>query len=361
MGIFQWVANFFIILCGPPGIVNKSTTIRIGKDLVRGTNLHHIGPSSVSWQALLDAFEESCHAFAPDPAEPATTITQAPLSLWVSEFGNFFDPSNREQVDLLVDAWDGQKEVFERRTRKDGTKKISGIWVTMIACVTPSWMQENFSTGLIGGGFASRTIIVYGDKKKKVIAYPGLTGTGVREELRQQLIEDLRHIHSIRGPMVLTPEAVEWGTEWYERHYANAARFNNKRMEGYNARLQTHLHKVAMILSLSTRDDRVITKEHLQLGEKLLAKSEAAMEAVLAELQSGKRYDIHYASEILLALERTGGSVSKNKLFSNIWRTIGSSKTFDQAINDLMRAGKIRATALPGGDMKLDIIKETKP
>jgi hypothetical protein len=93
-------------------------------------------------------------------------VVQAPLSLWVSEFGNFFDPSNREQVDLLTDAWDGQKEGFERRTRKDGVKKINDVWVTMIACVTPSWMQENFSTGLIGGGFASRTIIVYGDKKR---------------------------------------------------------------------------------------------------------------------------------------------------------------------------------------------------
>ena len=360
MGIFQWVANFFIILCGPPGIVNKSTTIRIGKDLVKGTNLHHIGPSSVSWQALLDAFEESCHAFVPDPADPATTITQAPISLWVSEFGNFFDPSNREQVDLLTDAWDGQKETFERRTRKDGAKKISGIWVTMIACVTPSWMHENFSTGLIGGGFASRTILVYGEKKRRIIAYPGLTGTGVQAEMRAQLIEDLKHIHTIRGPMTLSLEAVEWGTAWYEKHYSNAERTHNRRMEGYNARLQTHMHKVAMILSLSERSDRIITKEHLQRAEKFLGKSERAMETILTNLQAGKRYDIHYATEVLSALERYGSGTSKNALYTRIWETLGSGKNFDSAVNDLVRAGKIKATALPGGDLRLDLVREEK-
>jgi hypothetical protein len=160
--------------------------------------------------------------------------------------------------------------------------------------------------------------------------------------------------------MTLTPEAVEWGTAWYEKHYENMENNSNRRMEGYNARLQTHIHKVAMILSLAKRSDRIIGREDLQLAERLLGQSEAAMETVLTNLQAGKRYDIHYATEVLISIERRGGTVRKNALYGDIWATMGSGRNFDQAVTDLVRAGKLRASALPGGDLRLELVREEK-
>ena len=354
MGHFQWVGNFFVLLVGRPGIVNKSTSLRIGQRLLRQTGKAHFGPSSMSWQALLDAFQEASQEFT--IKETGDHYRQSPLSLWVSEFGNFFDPSNRELVDLMTHMWDGESDVFSRRTRKDGELNVVNPWVTMIACVTPAWLQDNFTAGLIGGGFASRAIVVFGDKKERLIAYPGLSGGGLNSELAERLVTDLKLISAFKGPMRLTPEAFAWGSAWYHYHYTTMVNGLFGRMEGYNARKQTHLHKIAMVLSISERDDLVITREHLIKADHLLKRSEQAMGSIMGGIadRKGQR---NYAIELLAHIKTIGGSVTKKKLYSDLW-VQSDSKSFDRAVDDLARAGKVKTTVLSGGDLRLDIVPD---
>lgn len=347
MGAFQWVPNFFILLVGPAGIVTKSTTMRFGQNLVRKAQKGHIGPSSVTWQALLDVLKENSHEFLIG----ADGWRQSPVALWVSELGSFFDPQNREMVDLLVDLWDGAQGSFDRQTRADGKKDIVNAWVSMIACTTPTWLRDNFTAGLIGGGFASRMVFVYGDEKARLIAYPGLMEGGLDNELAESLVSDLRHFHEVlRGPMVLTSEAVAWGTEWYHKHHEQKSdTLASNRREGYNARKQTHMHKIAMVLSVSERDDRVITAEHLQRAQELLLQVEATMDKVLATVGNGAGGK---DATDLLGHIGSKREMLKSELFDHMWQTMDSIH-FDRALNDLVRAGKLQQIVAKGGDVKL--------
>ena len=56
---FQWTPNFYIILVGPPGIAAKSTSIRIGTDLLQSVDGVKFGPQSMTWQSLTKSLEES--------------------------------------------------------------------------------------------------------------------------------------------------------------------------------------------------------------------------------------------------------------------------------------------------------------
>jgi hypothetical protein len=56
---FQWTPNFCIILVGPPGVANKSTTIRIGSSLLAQVDGIHFGPQSMTWQSLIQTLEQS--------------------------------------------------------------------------------------------------------------------------------------------------------------------------------------------------------------------------------------------------------------------------------------------------------------
>lgn len=49
---FQWTPNIYIILVGPPGVANKSTTVRIGSSLLSQVDGIHFGPQSMTWAIL---------------------------------------------------------------------------------------------------------------------------------------------------------------------------------------------------------------------------------------------------------------------------------------------------------------------
>ena len=279
MGYFQWTPNFYIIFVAPPGIVSKSTTINIGMNLLRELEDIHFGPDAVTWQALARALAESRQAFE---VEPEVFHVQSAITIASSELGTFFNPHDREMVDMLVSLWDGQPGVWRKLTKTSGEDLIENPWINLLACTTPAWIAGNFPEYLVGGGFTSRCIWVYGQAKRKLVAYPGLAEPdSAREELRRKLVHDLEQIASIRGPYELTPDAVAFGEAWYEHHHNEviAKASPDDRRAGYWARKQTHLHKLAMVISAARRGDRRIIAEDLETA---LSWLEGAEEDALA-------------------------------------------------------------------------------
>lgn len=339
---FQWVCNLYVLLVGEPGIVTKSTSIRIGRNLLRGVKGFHQGPDSVTWQALLDSFGEASHSFKVAGGD----MVQSPLSLFIAEVGNFLDPTNREAMDLLTDMWDGQATTFTRRTRLSGVSEIVNPWLNFIGCTTPTWIQNNFSSDLVGGGFASRLIVVYGDKKKKLIAYPGISAGGLKVEMEAGLTEDLRHIARLQGPMTLTPGAIKWGEKWYAELQEGLGKgIISRRAAGYYARKQTHLHKLAMLYSISSRDDLIITEEELIAANGVLNFVEKDINRVLDNI-TNRQVAARNAMEIIQVL-RSGERLTETDLFGYLW-TFMSKKDFDTALQDLQAAKKIYTESSAG-------------
>ena len=218
MGYFQWYPNFYIIFVAPPGIVSKSTTLRIGQNLLRQLKGIHFGPEAITWQALVTHLAESTEGI---PLANGTFMPMSALSIASGEFGTFLNPHDREMVDILVALWDGQTGIFEKKTKTSGHDRIENPWLNIAACTTPAWIQGNFPEYLIGGGFTSRCIFVYASKKRRFIAYPSMEMPKAFKDLENKLVEDLRTLSLLTGEFHLTPEAVEWGTTWYEKHYAS--------------------------------------------------------------------------------------------------------------------------------------------
>src|SRR5690242_6064987 len=91
-------------------------------------------------------------------------------------------------------------------------------------------------------------------------------------EIKGKLVQDLEHIaNGLVGPFVLDEAALSWGTKWYAHHNTvKNETLADERFDGYLARKRTHMHKLAMILSASRNDSRVITIEDLATAEKML-------------------------------------------------------------------------------------------
>lgn len=333
MAQFKWVPNFYIILVGPPGIVSKSTTVNVGMSLLREIEDIRFGPQSMTWQALLRDLSESLeHVEVPtrhgNVASPMCCIT-----IPVSEMGTLFKPDDKQLRDVLTDLWDGKDGKWDHSTVSSGRVEVENAWVNIIGCTTPNWITSNFTEEIIGGGFASRILFVYEDKKRRLVAYPGLErATEEHQAFRRRLVADLRKIANLAGEYTLDDSAVAWGRRWYEDH--NDLLSSGKiepRLALYFSRKQTHMHKIALVLAAAQGDSLILTEQHLQDALSLLETTEVHMKKVFSLVgQATDSRDMHLFLEYLRA--------SRKVKVLELYKTFQDRMTADQ-FNAALQAG----------------------
>lgn len=344
MAYFKWYPNFYICLVAPPGIVSKSTTAGIAMNLLRRVPGIRFGPDVVTWPALVQAFAEVTETFE---YESLLHVMSA-LTLESSEFGNLLNPQDKEMVDLLVALWDGKQGSFKKATKHSGSDEIQNPWINLIACTTPSWIAGNFPEYMIGGGFTSRTIFVYADKKAKYVAYPGLHVPANLSAQEDALVSDLEHIATnLAGEYKLTPEALAWGERWYKRHYSvKPANLDMDRFGGYIARKQTHIHKLAMVLAASSGDSMTIHPEHLQVADNMVTDLEPDMQFVFQRI--GQADTTQYIQKFV-AFIHENGTTPYAEAYKHVHVFFPSMRDFEDMLAGCVRAGFVTLGPGRGG------------
>ena len=343
MGYFQWTPNFYIIFIAPPGIVSKSTTISIGMNLLHRIPEVHFGPDSVTWQRLAMSMSESltyCELPFQENLPPGERILlpMSAVTLASSELGTFLDPHNREMIDFLVDLWDSKIGRWSKATKTQGEESVENPWLNIIACTTPAWMKENMPDYVIGGGFASRAVFVYADKKRRLIAYPSLEMPESHHQLGDDLTHDLTSISELIGEYRLTSEARVWGERWYEQHWTiNRELLSDERMIGYMSRKQTHLHKLAMVLAASRHSYLQISPEELQLADGFVTTIERGMMHIFEHI--GMNIQTRHTNTLLTTI-RAAKHISQQKLYRLMFRRM-SGEEFKQSLQALVAAGYV--------------------
>ena len=357
---FRWYPNFYICLVAPPGIVSKSTTADVGMRLLRQVPGVTFGPDIVTWPALVESFSASTVGFEHPPGSGVYHPMSA-MTLESSEFGNLLDPQDKQMVDLMVSLWDGKQGSFKKETKHSGKDTVENPWINMIACTTPSWIAQNFPEYMIGGGFTSRTIFVYAEEKARMIAYPSrVVKVEDLEKQAADLVTDLTAIAELTGEFKLTEDAYKWGEQWYEQHYASKhSHLDRDRFGGYLARKQTHIHKLAMVLSAATGSSMEITAEHLAIAHSMVTDLEPDMAKVFAKI--GKTDIAIYAERLLAYIAtRPSGSCSLMEAYKHVHQYFPSQREFEDVLTGLIRAGYLRTTTA-NGQMWLHYVGQPSP
>lgn len=339
MRYFQWTTNMYIIFVAPPGIVSKSTTAKIGMDLLRQVEGIKFGPDSVTWQALIGELQESKEMF--NTLEDAETYhIMSALTCVCSEFGNFLNPHDREMVDALVSLWDGQIGVWTKLTKTQGNNLIENPWLNVLACTTPDWIAGNFPESLIGGGFTSRCLFIYADKKRHYQAYTDNAVAADFDEMQLKLIQDLSHIATnIIGEYKLSRAARVYGEVWYEKHYENPpAHLVGERFGGYIARKQTHIHKLAMVLAAVESDKLIIEEHHLFTASNWVESLEEFMPLVFKRI--GTNVNQREVTALLRYVNQVG-EVSNIALYAKVLDKF-KYKDYQEAMDGAAGLGYIR-------------------
>lgn len=338
---FQWTPNFYIILVGPPGVAAKSTSIRTGLAILEQVEGVYFGPQSMTWQALTEALQNAQeHVDVPGMLEPEVMSC---LTIGVSELGTFFNPDDRELVDVLVGMWDGQKEIWRRKTKSSGDTTIHNPWLNIIGCTTPAWLRTHFPEEMIGGGLTSRIIFVYGDKKRQLVAYPSeIVESGQYKIEQKKLADDLRTISYIAGEYKLTPAAIAWGRDWYSKLWdgtGRSAHLSSERFDGYISRKQAHIHKLAIVLAASKRTPRWIEVEDLVEADAIVTSLEPDMLRVFNFI--GLSPETLRPTTIINLIRNHPKGIDHQQLFQMCFNTM-TAEDFKQSLQSGLDAGYIR-------------------
>jgi len=341
---FMWYPSFYLIIVGPPGVIAKSTTIDIATDILRQVPGIKFGPNAITWQALVSAFAGASEAFEYQGA----WHPMSPLTLVASELGSLLNLQDKDMINLLIEMWDGKK-TYEKITKMSGNDIIEGPWINMMAGTTPHWIADNMPAAMIGGGLSSRCIFIYGDTKERYTAYVDEMVKDGDDARRVKLIEDLERIAMLTGRYTITPEAREWGRDWYERFWKAAlSRMDDVMLEGYAARKQTHIHKVAMVLSASRSNDLIVKREDLELANFMLEDLEKDMHRVFSRI--GRTEDSLQAEKLIDMLRRKGDT-SYADAYKLVYHTFPDAKDFEGILQGAINSGQLYIKSTPQGVM----------
>jgi len=340
---FMWTPSFYIIYVAPPGIVAKSTTADIAMDLLKQVPGIKFGPNAITWQALVTAFAASSESFE----YQAEWHPMSPLTLVASELGSLLNLQDREMVNLLIELWDGKKK-YEKITKMSGNDIIEAPWINLQACTTPHWIADNMPPATIGGGLSSRCIFLYAEDKEKFVAYVDEVVPEDDAERRLHLIQDLEYISmNLCGPFKISEQAREWGRAWYESFWKAAkSRMDDQMLEGYAARKQTHMHKLAMILSVSRGDSLEISLEDLQLANVMLGEIEADMLKVFSRI--GRTEDSLQA-ERFIGFVTKRGRVAYMDAYRLIHAYFPDFRDFEGILSGAIRSGQVELESTAEG------------
>lgn len=341
--IFKWTPNFYIVFVGKAGIVTKSTTMDLGMNLLEQVEGIHLGPGSATWQGLTTilqaAIEEVKYI---DVWGEEQKLQMSAVTLPISELGTFLKMNQEGLPEVLIDLWDNKisKRPFGHVTRTQSEIKIVNPWINIIGCTTPTWLRTNFPEAHVGGGLTSRIIFVFGEKKRHLVAYPERAWKGKDfEQTAANLVSDLKQISLITGEYRLTDEAYTWGTAWYERNWGTRpSHLASDRFEGYIARKQTHMHKLAMVLAAVRSDDLKLDRPHLEEADTILTTAEASMVHVFESIGL-----VPQAAQIrtIMSWVTTLGTISMQDLWARCINQM-NFQDFDAAIKGAIEAKMLK-------------------
>jgi hypothetical protein len=287
---FRFYPNFYIVFVAPPGISTKSTAIALGINLLRELDHIYLAADNTTYPAFIrdlarrgSDIQETTEADARD----SLYIRQCAVTAGLSELGTFFKVEDEEMVNGLTDLWDC-RPIMVKDTKTSGTDIVEHPFVNLIAGTTPDWVRDKLKAQIGGWGLSSRIIFVYTDKKARRVARPSKLWTaGEFDRSTRKLVEDLRHIANLSGPFSFSPAADALAHSWYDRvaqqTEAHAAGEEPDPWIGYFlARKQAHVHKLAMILSVSRGDSLVIDETAFRDAVMAVEEAEAEIPHIFA-------------------------------------------------------------------------------
>lgn len=242
--------------------------------------LFPVGADATTYESLLQQHSNSLRVFRTSPClmAPSGVYTYHSLCFVIEEASSLFRKHSETLIQYLLAAYNCEDYTY--RTKHQGNDIIKRCSLAMLGGTTPDFMKDAFSDKLLGEGFTSRTIFVYGEKNRfESFFIPEYTS----EQLacRELILSRLKSLSNIFGQCEHSKDAYSY-LEWYfkEIHPKRKQKIDPK-LRHYIARKDLHVQKLALCVHFADNDSLVIEQSSFETAIGMLDTLEGTMSLCL--------------------------------------------------------------------------------
>lgn len=331
--------NMYIILVGPAAGSRKGTAMAPGINLYADAELPTASKKFTA-EGLADEMAKVKKEYL-DP-DTGKGHFQCAASCFSTELIVTLGQQDSAKLGWLTDLYDCLP-TWASATRYRGQEVLRNSCLNFLGATSPDWLPSIFPMDAIGGGYTSRVIFVV-ESTKGEIAEGRPVRPEANEQLHDELLSDLLDIGAMAGEMTISKKAEDAMLLAYKKQEQELRKGNKilegNRMESYVGRRQTHMRKLAMVLSAARSNERIIKLEDWERAVEILTKTEKTMPRAFTSL--GYNKDNIAASTIVTTISHHK-TIARGKLLSAIMNDV-DLPTFVRVVSLLQEAGVIKVT-----------------
>lgn len=340
---FRIFPNMYVMLIGDPG-TRKSTAIKTGKRILSATGFDKFSAEKTSKEKFLLDLEgvEGDDGVVKDSGQVLRNlfgddyVGADPREVFVvaDEFNEFVGSANLEFISLLGSLWDwdDQNAPFKQRLKTSRSVNIYQPTINILSGNTHSGFAEAFPPQVLGQGFMSRLILVYGESSGKKFAFPEKPP----DETRQALIDAFLEIKTtVYGEATLTQKA----RDMLQTIYHSFDGLEDARFKHYSTRRYTHLLKLCLLTAAAGKRTE-IRAEDVLFANTLLTFTEHRMPSAMGEFGKAKNADV--AARIISVLTDAKGPMDTPSLWKQVQSDLDKPEDLNKLLAGLVQGGKIQ-------------------
>lgn len=345
-GHFTINPNIYCMLVGVSG-TRKSTAIKLFKKLMVQAGYNTIAADKTTKEKFIldlsgEGEDETTNIKSGKQVEDflsqnlwgeddSSTKPDAEIFIMADEFNDFFGNGNVEFISLLGTLWD-YSGVYRNRIKNGKSVSIVNPTVSILGGNTPTNLSIAFPPEIIGQGFFSRLLFIYGDPNGKRITFPKQPAP----ESTATIIQLLQLIRTrCIGAATLTPEAEALLDKIYRANLGVA----DVRFDSYSTRRFSHLLKLCLITS-AARYSKSITDTDVIYANTILSHAEHFMPKALGEFGKAKHSDVSH--KIVSLIEREYQIVSFKEIWKHVSNDLEKMQDLTTLLQNLVAADKLQ-------------------
>lgn len=336
-GHFSVNPNIYCMLIGSAG-TRKSSAIKMMRKLLISSGYTSIAASKTTKEKFLldlsgakDGTEKTVDDLLDSNIFGESAAEDAECFIMADEFNDFFGNGNIEFISLLGNLWDFEG-VFESRIKNGNSIAVNNPTVSILGGNTPTGFSLAFPTEVLGQGFFSRILLIYGEPNGKRIAFPELPSTELTGSL-------LNHLKTIKARVFGEAELTQGAKSLLTKIYAGNFGVDDVRFDSYSNRRFQHLLKLCLIVSAS-RISRKIEERDVIYANTILVHTEFLMPRALGEFGRAKNSDVsHTVLELIL---RSRVPIGHLDVWKHVSTQLNKPAELADIFNNLKEAGKIQ-------------------
>lgn len=273
-----------------------------------------------------------------------------PMTLVANEFVNFISLDDKGWINMLNDIYD--EDVYHYRTKNQGEDNLIGPYIVMLGALTTDVSHDLQKARIISTGLARRTFFQYGERRW-FDPVPKPAFTAEQDNAREVALKHLLKLRSTAGAFKWPDDVDKWWTAWYREHLAGVPR-RAPQVKSWYASKSTQLLKLAMLTSLSERDDLVLCVADFKVALAYLETLERDLPRIFGG--TGRNELAGIAQKVLDYVEGQLTPIAYKALKSTFFHACKPPNDFEECLNFLLSSDKLQRATLTVGQRVDDII-----